>query len=142
MRAILITILMAASAAAFADACNEFRSKRLTEIAVGEAFNRAVYADSKDAASIGIAYDEAVDALRQAERAVVSAIHDRGGNWSNIVELLMTSSGRIANAGEIILIGIPNGDKKSAVLETVRAAAREAESAYYKAILLACDQKP
>ena len=83
-----------------------------------------------------------VDALWEAERAVVSSIHERGGHWSNIVELLMTSSGGIASAKEIILIGIPNDDKKSAVLDTVRAAARETESAYYKAILLACEQKP
>ena len=112
MRAILVTILIASSTAAFADACGEFRSKRLTATAVGEAFNRAVSENSDTASEIGTAFDKAVDALWSAERAATAVILKQGGAWSEIIDLLMTSTGHVRSAREIILLSLPEGIRR------------------------------
>ena len=110
--------------------------------AVGEAFNRAVSENSDTASEIGTAFDKAVDALWSAERAATAVILKQGGAWSEIIDLLMTSTGHVRSAREIILLSLPEGDQKNELWSSTLAVGNQLEDVYYQAILLACEQKP
>ena len=119
--------------------CGEFRSKRLIEIAMEEAWQQAMRATNGNDAAASAAYDSAQEALHAAERAASLVIYRQNDFWAEMLNTLATDSNRLYGTRVTqSQISVENRSLWFALRQTLDSAQKNLDETLHQTILLAC----
>ena len=119
------------------DACSDFHAKYATEMSIGEAYNQSANLDRNVRLGLARAFDEAIGALRAAEKNVRAHIAGRDAQWTRAIDSISAGNERIRDA-KTALIPMTHIERNMKLWDELFRVGLRLDGVLHRAIIAAC----
>lgn len=119
-------------------ACDDFNAKYVSETAIGEAYNQSSSLEWSARLALAQAFDDAIGALRVAEKNVRAHIAGRDERWTRVIDLVSTGNKHLDDARTAIIATDGDRERKSDLWGDLFRVGIRLDGVAHQAIIAAC----